>query len=105
MVEANAPRHFKELKAIEGLLESDPEMALDSVKALKEKAQKTSFTDADGNELRLREVQAQYKTRCLTEDSPDLSPVIAFYDRPTSNTFSPTPIILKAFSWPSPMTM
>lgn len=80
LVEANAPRHFKELKAIEGLLESDPEMALDSVKALKEKAQKTSFTDADGNELRLREVQAQYKTRCLTEDSPDLSPVIAFYD-------------------------
>jgi len=79
-VEANAPRHFKELKTIESLLESNPGMALDSVNVLKEEALGTLLTDADGNELRLREVQAQYKNRCLTENSPDLSPVIAFYD-------------------------
>lgn len=80
MVEANAPRHFKELKTIEGLLESNPERALDSVKALKEQSRAVPFSVSDENELRLREVQAQYKNRCLTEDSPDLSPVIAFYD-------------------------
>ncbi len=76
--EAKAPLHFDELKTIEGLLETNPEVALDSVNALK--ARTTLLTPMDDNELRLREVQAQYKNRCLTDDSPDLAPVVAFYD-------------------------
>ena len=78
--EANAPHHFKELKTIVDLLESNPEVAIDSVNALKAKASVAPFTAMDDNELRLREVQAQYKNRCLTEQSPDLAPVIVFFD-------------------------
>lgn len=74
----NAPHHFSELKRIEALLESHPEMALDTVNSLKAKA--ATLTALDENELRLREVQAQYKNRCLAEDSQDLAPVVAFYD-------------------------
>lgn len=51
---------------------------MDSVNALK--ACSMGFSLLDDNELRLREVQAQYKNRCLTEQSPDLTPVIVFYD-------------------------
>ncbi len=76
--EAKAPHHFDELKTIEGLLETNPEVALDSVKALK--ARTPMLTLMDDNELLLREVQAQYKNRCLTDDSPDLAPVVVFYD-------------------------
>lgn len=76
--EQKAPLHFNELRAVEALLETDPVMAMDSVNALKAKA--SSYYDLDANELLLREVQAQYKNRCLTEESPDLAPVIAFYD-------------------------
>ena len=75
-----SPHHFKALKTIETLLETHPEVALDSVMALKEKAELTPFTDLDFNELQLREVQAQYKNRVLDESSPDLNPVIVFYD-------------------------
>ena len=78
--EANAPCHHKELKTIEDLLESNPEVAMDSVNALKAKALVTPLTALDDNELRLREVQAQYKNRCLTEQSPDLAPALAFFD-------------------------
>ena len=78
--EANAPRHFKELKSVETLIETDPEIALDSVNALRKKALQQPFSLFDENELRLREVQAQYKNRSLSEQSPDLTPVIAFFD-------------------------
>lgn len=78
--EKNAPLHFKELKSVETLLEEDPVVALDSVNVLKAKAESTPFDVLDANELLLREVQAQYKNRCLNEQSPDLMPVIALYD-------------------------
>ena len=78
--ESVAPHHFKELKTVETLLETQPEVALDSVIVLKNKSLQKPFSELDDNELRLREVQAQYKNRCLTEDSPDLTPVVAFYD-------------------------
>lgn len=76
----NAPRHFTEMKALEKLLEVDPVVALDSMNALKAVNMREPFSVLDNNELRLREVQAQYKNRCLTKDSPDLAPVVAFYD-------------------------
>ena len=77
---SNAPHHFKELKTIESLLETDPALALDSINALKACAMSSPFCESDANELLLREVQAQYKNRCLTAQSPDLGPVVAFYD-------------------------
>ena len=76
----NAPLHFRELKTIESLLESQPNAAMDSLVLLKEKLIVKSITSLDANELLLREVQAQYKTRSLTEQSPNLEPAIAFYD-------------------------
>ncbi len=78
--EADAPHHFKELKRIEILLETQPEVALDSVNILKTRSLQSPFSEIDDKELRLREVQAQYKNRCLTEDSPDLAPVVDFFD-------------------------
>ena len=76
----NAPHHFMELQSVEELLETQPSMALDSVNALVNLAEKQPFTKLDDHELKLCMVQAQYKNRCLTEDSPDLAPVISFYD-------------------------
>lgn len=76
----DAPLHFKELKTIETLLETEPTQALDSVNALQATFDKASITPLDYNELLLREVQAQYKNRTLSETSPDLAPVIRFYD-------------------------
>lgn len=76
----DAPLHFKELKTIETLLETEPNQALDSVNALKAKIKELKITPLDYNELLLREVQAQYKNRSLSEASPDLTPVIRFYD-------------------------
>ena len=76
----DAPHHFVELKALEQLVETQPSAALDSLVWLKGKEEKQPFTTMDANELRLREVQVQYKNRALSADSPDLSPVIAFYD-------------------------
>lgn len=78
--ERESPRHFKELRVIEALLETDPRVALDSVVALRAMAEKTPFTSLDYNELQLREVQAQYKSHVLTESSPDLASVVVFYD-------------------------
>lgn len=78
--ETEAPHHFMELKSIEALLETQPEQALDSVIVLRNRSLQEPFSEMDDNELRLREVQAQYKNRCLTEVSPDLAPVVAFYD-------------------------
>lgn len=75
-----APHHYHALKSVETLLETNPAQALDSVNALKEQAKSTSFTSLDANELKLREIQAQYKNRCLSEASPDLTSVISFYD-------------------------
>ena len=77
---ADAPHHFKELKMVESLLETQPELALDSVIVLRNRSLQKPFSPLDENELRLREVQAQYKNRSLTEDSPDLVSVVAFYD-------------------------
>ena len=76
----NAPHHFKELKTVEALLETDPSSAADSLMALRKMASTNPFTTFDASELLLREVQAQYKNRSLSEQSPDLLPVIAFYD-------------------------
>lgn len=78
--EHDAPRHFKELKMVEALLEANPVAALDSVNALIDMSSQSDFTTLDYNELQLRLVQAQYKTRQLSEQSPDLTPVITFYD-------------------------
>ena len=39
-----------------------------------------SWSSLDANELKLREIQARYKCRSLLPDSPDLEPVISFYD-------------------------
>ena len=78
--EADAPHHFKELKTVEALLETQPEQALDSVIVLRKRSSQMPFSALDDNELRLREVQAQYKNRCLTKDSPVLASVVAFYD-------------------------
>ena len=75
-----APLHHKALHSIEALLETQPDAALDSLNLLKQQLQGQTVTPLDANELLLREVQAQYKNRCLTEQSPDLAPVIAFYD-------------------------
>lgn len=76
----NAPHHFNELKTVEALLESNPASAADSLMILHELSSHASFTPLDANELLLREVQAQFKNRSLSEQSPDLLPVIAFYD-------------------------
>ena len=76
----NAPHHFNELKTVEALLESNPASAADSLMILRELSSHASFTPLDANELLLREVQAQFKNRSLSEQSPDLLPVIAFYD-------------------------
>ena len=78
--EQNAPRHFNELRAVEALLETDPAEAMDSVNELKRQALQSPFTTLDDNELRLREMQALYKNRCLSEQSPDLAPSVAFFD-------------------------
>ena len=78
--EQNAPHHFKELKTVEALLETDPAVAMDSVNELKRQALQSPFTVLDDNELRLREMQALYKNRCLSEQSPDLAPSVAFFD-------------------------
>ena len=78
--ETNAPHHFNELKMVETLLETDPSSAVDSLAVLREMALISPFTPLDANELLLREVQAQFKNRSLSEQSPDLLPVIAFYD-------------------------
>ena len=75
-----APLHFKTLKTIETLLETDPQTAFDSLNALKNTIGNSEITPLDANELLLREVQADYKNRRLSEQSPDLVPVIAFYD-------------------------
>lgn len=77
---SSAPHHAHELKAIEDLLETQPDVAFDSLNQLKAKLQNETITPLDANELLLREVQAQYKNRCLTEQSPDLKSVGAFYD-------------------------
>lgn len=78
--EQNAPRHFNELKAVEALLETDPVKAMDSLSGLVTVSTESAFTPLDSVEMHLRMVQAQYKNRCLTEESLDLSPIVAFYD-------------------------
>ena len=76
----NAPRHFAELKSLERLIETEPLAASDSIVWLKKQAEVNPLTALDANELSLREVQTQYKNRRLSETSPDLGPVVAFYD-------------------------
>ena len=78
--EQNAPRHFKELKTLETLLETNPVAAQDSLAGLFPNPVESKLTPLDENELMLRIVQTQYKNCCLKDDSPDLTPVIAFYD-------------------------
>ena len=78
--EANAPHH-KELKTIEALLETNPQQAMDSVNELKNKSLLSPFTELDDNELRLHDMQAQYKNRCQFDPRDfDLLPMVAFYD-------------------------
>ena len=78
--EQNAPHHFKELKMLETLLETNPVAAQDSLVGLFPNPVESELTLMDENELLLRTVQTQYKNCCLKEDSPDLAPVIDFYD-------------------------
>ena len=80
LTEQNAPRHFHELQAVEALLETDPPKAMDSVSRLMTLAAEAPFSLLDSIELQLRLVQAQYKNRCLSEQSLDLSSIVAFYD-------------------------
>lgn len=76
----NAPLHFNELRAVEALMETDPVKAMDSISGLAATLSESSVTPLDDIEMQLRIVQAQYKNRCLTEQSLDLSPIVAFYD-------------------------
>ena len=78
--EKNAPLHFNELRAVEALMETDPVKAMDSINGLAATLSESSVTPLDDIEMQLRMVQAQYKNRCLTEQSLDLSPIVAFYD-------------------------
>jgi len=78
--ELNAPLHFNELRAVEMLLETDPTKAAESVEELMTAALYEPFTLMDSMELNLRTVQMQYKNHWLDEESPDLAPVVAFYD-------------------------
>ena len=78
--EKNAPLHFNELRAVEALMETDPVKAMDSISGLEATISESSITPLDYVEMQLRMVQVQYKNRCLTEQSLDLSPVVAFYD-------------------------
>lgn len=78
--ESNAPHHFKEFRAVEMLLETQPDKAVDSVSLLEARFSGSDITPRDYMELQLRIVQMQYKNRFLTEESPDLFPVVAFYD-------------------------
>ena len=78
--EKNAPLHFNELRAVEALMETDPVKAMDSISGLAATLSESSVTPLDDIEMQLRIVQAQYKNRCLTEQSLDVSPIVAFYD-------------------------
>ena len=78
--EKNAPLHFNELRAMEALMETNPVKAMDSIRGLAATLSESSVTPLDDIEMQLRIVQAQYKNRCLTEQSLDLSPIVAFYD-------------------------
>jgi tetratricopeptide (TPR) repeat protein len=78
--EKNAPLHFNELRAVEALMETNPVKAMDSIRGLAATLSESSVTPLDDIEMQLRIVQAQYKNRCLTEQSLDLSPIVAFYD-------------------------
>ena len=77
---SQAPLHFNELDAIAGQLETQPELALDNLNALKAKVGTENVSLLDRNELALREIQAKYKNRCLSATDPDLAPVVGFYD-------------------------
>ncbi len=61
-------------------METDPVKAMDSINGLAATLSESSVTPLDDIEMQLRMVQAQYKNRCLTEQSLDLSPIVAFYD-------------------------
>ncbi len=78
--EASSPRHMNELRQIDALLDANPSAALDSINRLKQDGNVESWSSLDANELKLREIQARYKCRSLLPDSPDLEPVISFYD-------------------------
>ena len=80
ITERNAPLHFKEFRVIEHLLETDPEKAADSIDGLLSTSTNRHYSLMDSNELNLRIVQMQYKIHVLDEESPDLAPVVAFYD-------------------------
>lgn len=78
--ELNTPRHFNELRTVETSLETDPAKATDIVDGLLNAALYEPLTLMDSMELNLRIVQMQYKNHWLDEESPDLAPVVAFYD-------------------------
>ncbi len=78
--EVDSPRHFDVLKTVESLLDSVPSQALDSIATLKKWNSVEPWLPLDANELKLREIQAQFKCRSLSSDCPDLTPVIEFYD-------------------------
>lgn len=78
--ETASPHHLNELKRIDALMDAHPSAALDSVNLLKKNGEVVDWSPLDANELTLREVQARYKCRSLSVDSPDLTPVIRFYD-------------------------
>lgn len=78
--ELASPHHLNEMKHIETLMDRDPRSALDSLASLRLAAESESWMPLDANELLLREVQASYKCHALSDDSPDLAPVVRFYD-------------------------
>lgn len=78
--ETSSPHHFNELKQIETLLDINPSAALDSLNQILATDDVETWSPLDANELMLREIQAKYKCRTLSADSPDLASTVKFYD-------------------------
>lgn len=74
----DAPRHHDELQRVTKLMYDDPQSALDSI--VKWESPSESWSVSDRYEWCLRYVEALFKTRQLTEESPDLGPVVRYYD-------------------------
>lgn len=76
----NAPHHFEELHSIAEQMNVDVPAANEALKELASRPDFNSWSDLDQNEWMLYFVESQYKTRSMTTESPDLTPVLAFYD-------------------------
>lgn len=73
-----SPHHFAELKEVSDHMETDPEVAFGRLMQWTDSL--VSWSVSDRYEWQLFCVEALFKTHRLTDDCPDLSPVVAFYD-------------------------